>query len=287
MNIETISLQGTTEWNEDALVINEQLQLYGVIDGATSLHPYRGPNKETGGYLASQLIKQYLESLNAEAINDMNLKQLVLQANFRLHEQMVLSGINPHDKASLWTTALALIHITDTNIDYAQVGDCMITAVYNDGTIRLVTHDQVAHIDRKSKLIWEEGIRKGITKREDLWELVKPTIVQNKSSMNTMGGYSVMSGEPELANFIEYGRINRNQLKALLIVTDGLFLHPESGNESRDMMKELTQRIAGSTLKDYSEWLFNLEFEDKDCQRYPRFKVSDDKSGIWIQFEQQ
>jgi len=161
----------------------------------------------------------------------------------------------------------------------------MIVAVYQDGSLRTISRDQVAHIDLESKHIWEQGIENGIVKREDLWELVKPIILQNKSKMNTMAGYSVMSGEPHLAEFIEYGRINRIQLKSLLLVTDGLFPHTERGGEPIDVIQELTTSITNSTLAGYADWLFNLESDDKDCLRYPRFKVSDDKTGIWIQFE--
>ncbi len=285
MKLEMLSRQGTTEWNEDALIINEPLQLFGVLDGATSLHPYRGPNNETGGYLASQIIKQYLESLAEEDVRDTNLKQLVIQANIRLRDKMVEAGIQLSDKTALWTSALALIRITDHYVDYAQVGDCMIAAVYNDDTIRTVSRDQVAHIDQQSKAIWEEAIGRGISKREELWELVKPVILGNKSKMNTMEGYSILSGEPELADFIEYGRINRIQLKSLLLVTDGLFPHTESGREPEDMIHQLTARIQSDSLTAYADWLFKLESEDKDCQRYPRFKISDDKTGISIHFE--
>lgn len=285
MHIEKISLPGSGEWNEDALVGNEQLHLFGVLDGATSLHPFRGPNNETGGYLASQVIKQYLESLQAEDVADFDLKQLVVQANIRLREKMEAAGIHTSDKAALWTSSLALIRIEDNYIDYAQVGDCMIVAVYQDGSLRTISRDQVAHIDLESKHIWEQAIENGIVKREELWELVKPIILQNKSKMNTMAGYSVMSGEPHLAEFIEYGRINRIQLKSLLLVTDGLFPHTERGGEPIDVIQELTTSITNSTLAGYADWLFNLELNDKDCLRYPRFKVSDDKTGIWIQFE--
>ncbi|WP_282937884.1 protein phosphatase 2C domain-containing protein [Paenibacillus sp. RC67] len=288
MKIETISLQGTTEWNEDALVYHERLHLYGVLDGATSMHPYRGPNKETGGYLASRLIQSYLESLEEKDIPEDSLKPLVLQANALLRRTMLEAGIDVINKASLWTSGLALVRVQDSYIDFAQVGDCMITALYKDGSVRTLSRDQVAHIDFISKSILEEGIRQGITKREQLVELARPVILGNKAKMNTPDGYSVLSGEPELADFIEYGRINRIQLKALLLVTDGLFPQaaPEAkANKTYDAMGDLTLQIADQSLAGYADKLILLEREDKDCLRYPRFKVSDDKTGIWIQFE--
>lgn len=288
MKIETISLQGTAQWNEDALVHHERLQLYGVLDGATSQHPYRGPNQETGGYLASRLIQSYLESLEEGDMPEDSLKPLVLKANALLREAMLKAEIDVTDKASLWTSGLALVRVHDTHVDFAQVGDCMIAAVYKDGMIRTLSRDQVAHIDASSKRILEEGIRQGVTKREQLVEMARPIIVSNKAKMNMPDGYSVLSGEPELADYIEYGRINRIQLKALLLVTDGLFPPAEltgTSNGASDAMKELTLQVADQSLAGYADKLVQLEREDPECLRYPRFKVSDDKTGIWLQFE--
>lgn len=288
MNMETVSLQGTAQWNEDALVINERLQLYGVLDGATSVHPYRGPNNETGGYLASRLIRQYFHSLETDdAVRD-SLKSLVVEANAKLRDQMLEAGIDVFDKQSLWTCALALVRISGNYIDYAQVGDCMIVAAYKDGTIRAVSRDQVAPVDFKMKRVLEDGIRQGITAKEELWARIKPMILHNKTRMNTLEGYSVMSGEPELADFIEYGRINRIGLQSLLLVTDGLFPpaadNPERETGMHNAVADMTARVTEMTLSGYAEWLLQLERDDAACIRYPRFKVSDDKTGIWIQW---
>lgn len=294
MRIETLTLQGTTEWNEDALVINEALGLYGVLDGATSLQPYRGPNGETGGYLASRTLKQYFEDLTVGDTASDSLLPYVVEANRRLRRQMAEAGIDTNRKEALWTSALAVIRVRDRYIDYAQVGDCMIIAQYEDGTIRVLSRDQVAHMDKISKNAREEGIRQGFTTREQLWDIVKPILLNNRTQMNTIEGYSVMSGEPEVADFIEYGRINRIRLKSLLLVTDGLFLPSDGGAEGEgappvggrhaDAYAELLSRIAESSLETYARELIQLESEDKECQRYPRFKVSDDKTAIWIQF---
>jgi len=288
MKIDTITLQGTAEWNEDALVRHEQLQMYGVLDGATSLRPYRGPRQETGGYLASRLIRGYLESLEEKEMPEDSLKPLVLQANALLRSSMLEAGIDVTDKTALWTSGLALIRIHDAYIDYAQAGDCMIAAVYKDGSVRTLSRDQVAHVDQLSKRSLEEGIRQGVTTREQLLELVRPILLANKARMNTLQGYSVLSGEPELADFLEYGRINRIQLKAVLLVTDGLFPLAEPSvkeDTSYDAVRELVKRISDESLAGYAERLIRQEQEDSDCLKYPRFKVSDDKTGIWIQFE--
>jgi len=296
MRVATLTIKGSNEWNEDALVLNEPLKLYGVLDGSTSLQPYRGANGETGGYLASQVMKQYFEQLTAEQIGDAadgSLLPIVLEANRLLRAAMQEAGIDTSRKEALWTSALALIRITDRCIDYAQVGDCMIMAQYADGGVRVITRDQVAHMDKNSKKIREQAVREGAVTREELWERMKPSLLHNRTLMNTSEGYSVMSGEPEVADFVEYGRIIRTRLKSLLLVTDGLFIPAESstdgspqvGGRHADAFAELMVRIGQSSLSDYAEALVRLEQEDKECRRYPRFKVSDDKTAILIHFD--
>lgn len=283
-----MTIKGSNEWNEDALIINESVRLFGVLDGATSLRPFRGPNGETGGYLASQLVKRELERLAASDLDSVPLHSAVLRANARLREEMAEHGIDVARKEDLWTTGVAAVRIGENNIEYAQAGDCMIAAFYKDGSIRTVSYDQVDHIDQQTKRMWEDGVKQGMTTREQLRKLVEPTILYNKRTMNTLDGYAVLSGEPELAEFLEYGRISRIQLSGLLIVTDGLFLpagYELSEAERAAGMETLVRLIRDKSLRGYAEWLIDLEESDPECQRYPRFKKSDDKTGVLLTFE--
>ncbi|WP_238590899.1 protein phosphatase 2C domain-containing protein [Paenibacillus beijingensis] len=284
--METISLQGTGEWNEDAFVAEERLGMYGVLDGATSLRPYRGDGGETGGYLASHGIKHYFESLEPAEAAQKELAELAVEANEFLGRKMAEAGIDLTDKTSLWTSCLAIVRIHDKYIEYVQAGDCMIIAFYTDGNIRVLTRDQVEAIDKRSMKAWQDGASQGITSREQLWEKVKPTILQNKYGMNTLDGYSVLSGEPELAELLEYGRINRIRLRSLLMITDGLFLPREKDDAPRSEMELLGRRIEEDGLSAYAHWLLETERQDPECRKYPRFKVSDDKTGIYIDFGQ-
>lgn len=286
MKVDQISIQGTGEWNEDAVVIHSKQHLYGVIDGATSLVPYRGRDGETGGRLASQLLKHYFEQLPGE--DQRSLEELTIEANARLGEAMRASGIRTDRKSELWTAAAALIRITDHHIEYVQAGDCMIMALYRDGQVRTITRDHVSHMGQVSMATWKEGIASGIRTRAALWEQVLPQIVGNKDVMNTDEGYSVLNGLPDADRYLESGKINRIQLAGVLLVTDGLF-YPEEWPAAepgvQDGLEEkLLRRVASDGLEPYARWLVDLEKEDAECIRYPRFKVSDDKSGVWIAF---
>ncbi|BFH14475.1 protein phosphatase 2C domain-containing protein [Paenibacillus melissococcoides] len=142
--MQTCHLQGSGIWNEDALVVNERNQVYGVVDGATSLGGYRDKSSNTGGYIAAQLLAAHA----IEAADGMPLEQLVMQANAALGDRMREAGIDMADKAQRWSAAFALFRVREDWIEYVQAGDCMLFAKYKDGTYRRLTHDQVARFDR-------------------------------------------------------------------------------------------------------------------------------------------
>ncbi|WFB57959.1 protein phosphatase 2C domain-containing protein [Paenibacillus sp. BR1-192] len=281
MKVQNLSIQGSGIWNEDALIINDQLQIYGVIDGATSLVPFRGSEGETGGRIASQLLKRYFEQISPE--EKRNLEQLTREANRILGVEMQAHDIPTDSKDQLWTAGIAVIRITDHYIEYAQSGDCMIMGAYADGSVRMVTRDHVAHIDYESKLIWEQAVLAGVQSKDQLWELVKPRILKNKEKMNTARGYSVLNGRSDAEDFIEYGKINRIQLEELLLHTDGLYYPEKLVNGGRRTSEEILFRnIKSRGLNEYADWLVALEHSDPECITYPRFKLSDDKSAVLI-----
>ncbi|MFB5763934.1 protein phosphatase 2C domain-containing protein [Paenibacillus medicaginis] len=281
MEVQALSVKGSGIWNEDAMIANKEASIYGVVDGATSLVPFRGPEGETGGRMASQLLMHYFEQIGTG--EERTLEELTREANRLLGEEMQAYGIPMAAKDQLWTAGIAVVRITDHHIEYVQSGDCMIMASYADGSVRAVTRDHVAHIDYESKLIWKEAIQGGVRTKDVLWELVKPRILQNKEKMNTDHGYSVLNGRPDTECYIEYGKINRIQLTGLLLYTDGLYYpEGESGERTYSAEETLLKQIIALGLEPYTEWLIDAENGDPECIRYPRFKVSDDKTGIWL-----
>jgi serine/threonine protein phosphatase PrpC len=286
MKWEHITIKGSSQWNEDSWFAREDAAVFAVMDGATSVTPFRGPNGETGGYLASRTVRRTLEAISAEEWNTIELKDAVLKANAALRAAMLESGINVEDKEQLWTTGIAIVKITPTQVHYAQTGDCMILARYKDGTHRLVTHDQVAHIDMQTMQRWKACVERGMKKREDIRREVEPFIRSNKVKMNTLDGYAAVNGEPALKDFIEYGTINRILLTDLLLLTDGLFplIEPDQPDNRLDDAK-LWSGILEYGLQGYADRLIAQEQTDPDCQVYMRFKTSDDKTAIWLRFE--
>lgn len=288
MKLSTISIKGSSLWNEDSLIVHNNLNVYGVIDGATSLVPFTGTNGETGGCIAARLIAQDVLNVSLEESREfVDLKSLLVKSNQRLRMEMQKFGIDVTNKEAVWSACAVLVSIQTKWIEYAHAGDCMLIVYYEDGTIRVVTHDQLAHVDNLTLSRWSEGVAAGLSSRDDLWEHTKPQIVLGRQLANTVSGYAVVNGDSEFDNYIEFGRISRMNVKSLLLISDGLYLPKEAKAKSPkvDGAAEVAEHVREMGLEGYVKWLIGLEESDPDCLRYPRVKKSDDKTAIYLEFE--
>ncbi|MBJ6364324.1 protein phosphatase 2C domain-containing protein [Paenibacillus sp. GCM10012307] len=283
MIIEKLSVQGDGVWNEDALIIREETGLFGVLDGATSFVPFRGPNGETGGFLASRHVQEQLEKVEGREWEQLSLESAVLLANTTLRQTMIHYQVDQTSPQQLWSTGIAVIRITEQRIDYAQAGDCMILGTYESDEVRVLTRDQVDHLDQQTRRRWQEAVSEGSITKEQRMSKEAPYILKNKALMNGKGGYGILNGQPELVDFLEYGSISRNRLTGLILLTDGMFPLSEKYDSPVDFA-ELAREIQTRGLDQYTKELLSLEQSDANCTRYPRIKTSDDKTAIWIRF---
>lgn len=252
--------------SEDSIVLNEKIHVYGVFDGATPLVPFKDENGMNGAYLASNLFKDYFLRLYNSSFS---LVEGILFANRMLRERMEKYAVNQEKYEELWSTCAAIIKVEgEGEISYAQLGDCIIIAEYQNGLIKSLTRDTVKDISFRAKG-WREELRKqGVTlPDEEYFQNRTNQLVFNRSLANKEYGYTVANGKEEVENFIQHGQVTISEIKTLLLITDGLF-HPKYEVE------ETFKKIQTIGLQVYS---MDLEqYEKKNNLR------SDDKSGIMI-----
>jgi serine/threonine protein phosphatase PrpC len=278
MRIECLSIAGSGgRPNEDAYAVNESQCVYAVIDGVSSLVPYTDEAGMTGGAIAARVVKEHLQRLPA----DSDLLDALLAANACLRERMQSEQVDLSRKEALWGAAVASVRIGEKEIRYAQTGDCMLFAVYADDTVRALTHPQVKHLEERAFRKWEEGIQAGMRTRAELIDYVRDILIDNRYQANTDGGYGVLNGDPACRDFLEYGKINRTGVKAVVLVTDGL-LWPTARGEAWTGWEATVLPIVKKGLQAYADDLLALENGDPECIAYPRFKKSDDKTGMVI-----
>ncbi|MEH7352432.1 protein phosphatase 2C domain-containing protein [Neobacillus drentensis] len=252
--------------SEDAILINERVKVYGVFDGATPLTPFKDENNMNGAYLASNIFKDYFSRLYQE---NLSLVEGIQAANRMLRDRMEKSMVNQEKYEQLWSTCAAIIKFeNDGKISYAQLGDCMIIAEYQNGVIKALTRDTVKGISYRAKAWREEQRKQGVTvPDEDFYQDITQQRIFNRSLANKPHGYTVANGREEAVHFIQQGQVNISEIKALLMITDGLF-HPDY------LLEETFKMIQKSGVSSYS-----IELEQFERRNNLR---SDDKSGIMI-----
>ena len=132
-------------------------KIYGVCDGATPLVPFRDEKGHNGAYIASHLFASYFASLR----ENHSLPVAVAKANEALQSKMLEYEVDTRKKEHLWCTCIAAVQIVGEKIEYAQLGDCMIFAIFQNGTMQVLTKDTVEGISQRAKRK-EKKIVKGV-----------------------------------------------------------------------------------------------------------------------------
>jgi serine/threonine protein phosphatase PrpC len=277
--LDYVSVKGEQALNEDALVLNRKAGLFGVLDGATSLTPYVNRNNETGGYIAANLLKAHLERLTEPA----DVRAELLEANRGLRAAMAEAGIDVSLKERLWSAAACVVQLHEQTVSFAQAGDCMILAIYQDGTVRPLTRPQLSHIDSLTLAKWREGREKGLQTKQQLRAYTYETIKSNRDRSNAPDGYSVLNGDEAASHYIEFGTINRIRLRRLVLLSDGFYL-PGRDSAEPTYWTDLAETISSGGMRQYAERLTRFEEEDPHGTKHLRLKKSDDKSGIMVSF---
>ena len=95
--------------------------------------------------------------------------------------------------------------------------------------------------------------------------------------------YGVLNGEREAEDFFLTGLEPADDVRAVLLFTDGLDIPCEAPQKRKDF-SELVDRHRELGLPGLRDHVRSLEAADPDIERYPRFKRHDDMAAIAIHF---
>ncbi|WP_182201446.1 protein phosphatase 2C domain-containing protein [Paraliobacillus salinarum] len=289
MKVTKVYKNGSRPINEDRFVINEQANIYAVIDGATGL------DGGLPGKLASETFQTHL----ADAASQDTLLPQMKQANDQLNNLVVsyykqnfenstdVTAAESIPKQKRSTTGIAAIQLnkTNTSFEYVHAGDCMLFLKFDDGKIRTVTYDMVHHFDQLAinqirTLREQYGETAALS---DLRKQVNPILLANREKYNTPEGYRILDGTKEGYEQLEYGQVHLNKVSQILLLSDGLLL-PSKDQENNGW--EATAMLAFSSgLDALLTEVQKREVEDEACIIYPRLKQHDDKTGILIEMK--
>ena len=100
---------------------------------------------------------------------------------------MLAYGVDTRKKEHLWCTCIAAVQIVGEKIEYAQLGDCMIVAIFRKGTMQVLTKDTVEGISKRAKRKEKKIVKRVICTRRTCFQDVREQLKYNRYLANVKG----------------------------------------------------------------------------------------------------
>ena len=185
-----------------------------------------------------------------------------------------------------------------SQLSYANLGDTSLLLFQADGEVRRVAGDDGRISSRsvigKARQIQEQrGVAKfremlkdpGVVGR-NLEGALYHNYVDEQGVPDPSRGLGVINGLPEASTFVQSGTLSIQNIDGVLLITDGMMWPAEKADESSEEVQQrfryMRQVIEANGLVAYYEALKETLQQDSDLNRFPRFKMNDDATGIAI-----
>jgi len=268
MKHELIYNQGVGVVNEDAWLVHNNV--FGVFDGATSMNRFIDRDGKTGGYLASHITKEvFLDK-------EISLKEGFRLANKKIEEKMIELEIDTSKKTNLWVTSAAVVKIVGQQMEWAQIGDCLILLVNKDGSHHLLVTDY--DYDRDTLTTWHNLARQKIDNIKN-----HPSIIEQMTKKGENMGitYGALNGEKVMLDFVNSGVEDISDVAHVILFTDGLQV-PQEDPALDDDFNIFVNLYLSDGLQGIMEYVRREEKGDPNLWKYPRFKIHDDIAAISV-----
>ncbi|MCD4677676.1 MAG: protein phosphatase 2C domain-containing protein [Desulfobacula sp.] len=262
MEIEHILEKGSGRLNEDSVVIAKNL--YGVFDGASSLDNTLFEKYKTGGMMASSTAGTIFSK------NHFPLLQLGRKANNAILSKMQAHKVDLTRRHKLWSTSAAVIRLCNNKLEWLQTGDSYIIIIYNNGSYKTLV-EQKDHDYETLLMLKKNNYRQTLEFKNQIRKI--------RSNMNRT--YGVLNGEADALDFVNSGFLSLDNVKTILLFTDGLQIPSSTPRQKKDFKNfiELYKKLGLTGLKKH---IRKLEEQDPDIKHFPRFKRHDDIAAIAI-----
>lgn len=211
-----------------------------------------------------------------------------------------------HDDHRLLRLALPICVASAVRIDldaatlhFAQAGDTDLFACRADGAVTRVAggsreRDHIAlGIAREQQQAspgshFADFLRDAATLERNRYNGIYHNYVDANGAIDRTVGVGVINGLPQLAAYIEQGTLDLGDVRGVLVCSDG-FIWPspwdETPSQAEVRLRGMGQLLADEGVGGYLRRLRAAEREDAQLDRYPRFKVHDDATAIYVELQ--
>lgn len=221
MRISVLYDQGSAAFPEDGIIFQPPFFL-GVTDGVSGIYlPKKGSRLfegRSGGQFASHVIAMACGMASEEE----PLEKILQRANAILRKQIARSGLSLQESELIPSATFAVAKVTEESINIIQGGDSLAVWSMKDGTIGGIPNRLfIYEADLLSIVTMLMEKHKG--NRQKMWEEYLPILAEKRrASINTIqGGFAVMNGQPEVERFWQKFVLPREEVRLLILFSDG------------------------------------------------------------------
>ena len=183
-------------------------------------------------------------------------------------------------------------------LEYAHLGDTALMFFQDDGTVQMVAgHDgrvssqgtlgmaqRIQQTDGLPHL--RDAVAHATVIKRNLEGALYHNYVDEHEQLDPLRGVGVIDGLREAEAFIKTGALAVDaSTTGILVFTDGLMWpaeFDESPAQVQHRLQHMCSVIEGHGLRGYYDLLRTEETNDAQFDRYPRFKLHDDATGIYV-----
>ena len=225
MNIQTFSDKGTITEPEDGLF--EQEPFFAVFDGTSPYEPagrMRFGERSKGQVVRELIVEGFSRAKPEESLNDVILRINSKVGKFQ-QEQMKVSL----EKADLLAgCTFAAVKVQGNVVECITTSDSFLLWVLS-GKKPEATINQAFLCDTAEMAVVADLMRKHQGDRAKMWKEFAPKLADFRLRyVNTRvkEGYGLLNGQPELAECWTHFFLPRDEIRALLLFTEGLVYFP-------------------------------------------------------------
>lgn len=275
VNYSEMILDKGTGVNEDIGHINKNAAW--VLDGATGVtkkHIFKEFDSD-----AQWFTHRWNEYLKLNIEKDIDLITILKNGvNIIKNEYFEKKGNMEMDNIDYPSSTLALVRWNNKYLEYFILADNIISIECN-GNIDTFKDTSLDKFDKVTHRKMHEFILNNDGDLDSAREYVSDILISNRKMKNRKDGYSVLEFDDFAIDNGVYGKIYGTNFNVLL-ATDGFTALSEKYNQCK--LNDLIELADEKGLNDMNKKLREIESKDPKGRMFPRIKVHDDSSAIYL-----
>lgn len=267
--------KGSGEFNEDVVGMTR----YGawVLDGATGLNNKKIVSDESD---AKWYVDWWNNYLSQNIDKDFSLKDILYNGiDIVTREYKNTVGNTKVDKLDIPSCSIVIIKYYKDKLEYLVLGDCTLLTKVNNN-YNCIKDESVCRLD--------EVVFNSIKNIENINELslldkknkVLPVIIENRLKKNTKEGYWILEFNKDAVDNAIHGFIDVKDEISIVLTSDGFSCAFDRYNLVNK--KDVFSIVQNEGIDHIYNKIRNLEREDLNGIVYPRFKMSDDSTCVYL-----